>query len=94
MCIMQIRDLWGPHYHMGGGAMRINFFLTQFLCQAIFTQRTPEGTQVIVGSMNTGYNYTWHCQEFKGAATVKKMEDPNRAKLRIEGAKLFGSAYL
>ena len=29
-------------------------FLTQFLCQAICTQR-PEGTQVIVGSMNMGY---------------------------------------
>ena len=29
-------------------------FFTQFLCQAICTQR-PEGTQVIVGSMNMGY---------------------------------------
>ena len=31
-----------------------DIFLTQFLCQAICTQR-PEGTQVIVGSMNMGY---------------------------------------
>ena len=30
------------------------FFLTQFLCLAICTQR-PEGTQVIVGSTNMGY---------------------------------------
>ena len=30
------------------------FFLTQFLCQAICTQRTRR-TQVIVGSMNMGY---------------------------------------
>ena len=29
-------------------------FLTQFLCQALYTQR-PEGTQVIVGLMNMGY---------------------------------------
>ena len=32
-----------------------SFFLTQFLCQAICTQRNPEGTQVIAGSMNMGY---------------------------------------
>ena len=31
------------------------FFSTQFLCQAIYTQRTPKRTQVIVGSMNMGY---------------------------------------
>ena len=31
------------------------FFLTQFLCQAICTPENPEGTQVIVGSMNMGY---------------------------------------
>ena len=30
------------------------FFLTQFLCQAMY-QENPEGTQVIVGSMNMGY---------------------------------------
>ena len=41
-------------------------FLTQLLCQAISTQRTPkaEGTQVIVGSMNMGYIlFIRHCQE-------------------------------
>ena len=38
------------------GPDRSNFFFqTQFLCQAICTQRTPKGTQVIVGSMNMGY---------------------------------------
>ena len=30
-------------------------FSTQFLCQAIMYTENPEGTQVIVGSMNMGY---------------------------------------
>ena len=29
--------------------------LTQFLCQVIMYPENPEGTQVIVGSMNMGY---------------------------------------
>ena len=49
--------------------------LTQFLCQAICTKRTPKGTQVIEHRI-----YIRHCQKFKRAAMVQKMGGPNRAK--------------
>ena len=40
------------------------FFKTQFLCQTHMYPENPEGTQVIVGSMNMGYDiYLMYVQE-------------------------------